>query len=579
MNRQDMMYRPEIYDRPMFQTPQTRQGGGIMAGVAPVQGFENGGEAESPGFMDYMRAVPELASAIPSMIVGDDGTMSDFFAADSFTNPREGQGLTARDLTNFFIVDPEDPTDVALATATAGLLAGGITAPAALLSQLARMGYKGKKAMDAVKKAVEVGQSGTLKGLEGTRQSARLVSEVPDLVKQFTSDEVMVAEEPSQNSGGIASLIQPETMVDSDVEVDTPSINYDRVRALSQMNAANGGIVSLNKGGVLSKIAQNIVDIAKSTDAPFGPNTARIMLDDGVKKGEILVDEVPSILKAIKGANKKPKNQKTKKEKPKVVEAVEETVEEVGPRGSFLGIDEGIAAGGRALGRGALGAGRLALDNKTLSIGLGVPALTYGGVKIFGGDDQPPVPPPAPPVESAIAEAEAEVKSQGSLDKDVVEPKEKGFFGNMMDRLTDPRVQAGLANAGRATEGWAPRNFFSDFNEGSMNYDLQRSKIDLQQAQIENLNKEEQTALMANYEFLKKQLEGTEGINEQDILDMALSLNKRSGSNTLVNTLFKDLREQYGDTRTQADLMEEARATAAGETYEPDTSGFKVEDP
>ena len=582
MNRQDMMYRPEIYDRPMFQTPQTRQGGGIMAGVAPVQGFENGGEAESLGFMDYMRAVPEVASAIPSMIVGDDGTMSDFFAADSFTNPREGQGLTARDLTNFFIVDPEDPTDVALATATAGLLAGGITAPAALLSQLARMGYKGKKAMDAVKKAVEVGQSGTLKGLESTRQAARFGSEVPDLVKQFTSDEVMVAEEPSQNSGGIASLIQPETMVDSEVEVDTPSIDYDRVRALSKMNAANGGIVSLNKGGVLSKIAQNIVDIAKSTDAPFGPNTARIMLDDGVKKGEILVDEVPSILKAIKGANKKPKNPKTKEEKPKVVEAVEETVEEVGPRGSFLGIDEGIAAGGRALGRGALGAGRLALDNKTLSIGLGVPALTYGGPsiygKIFGGDDQPPVPPPAPPIESAIAEAEAEVKSQGSLDKDVVEPKEKGFFGNMMDRLTDPRVQAGLANAGRATEGWAPRNFFSDFNEGSMNYDLQRSKIDLQQAQIENLNEEEKTTLMANYEFLKKQLEGTEGINEQDILDMALSLNKRSGSNTLVNTLFRDLREQYPD-KPQADLMKEARATAAGETYEPDTSGFKVEDP
>ena len=584
MNRKDMMYRPEIYDRPMFQTPQTRQGSGIMAGVAPVQGFEDGGEAESLGFMDYMRAVPELASAIPSMIVGDDGTMSDFFAADSFTNPREGQGLTARDLTNLIILDPEDPTDVALATATAGLLAGGITAPAALLSQLARMGYKGKKAMDAVKKAVEVGQSGTLKGLESTRQAARFGSEVPDLVKQFTSDEVMVAEEPSQNSGGIASLIQPETMVDSEVEVDTPSIDYDRVRALSQMNAANGGIVSLNKGGFLSKIAQEIVDVAEAT-ATRGKGLAEGMLADAVGKRDVSLDEAEKIRKAINAAEKrargKPegsKKQKPKEEKPKVGEAVEETVEEVGPRGSFLGIDEGIAAGGRALGRGALGAGRLALDNKTLSIGLGVPALTYGGVKIFGGDDQPPVPPPAPPVESAIAEAEAEVKSQGSLDKDVVEPKEKGFFGNMMDRLTDPRVQAGLANAGRATEGWAPRNFFSDFNEGSMNYDLQRSKIDLQQAQIENLNEEEKTTLMANYEFLKKQLEGTEGINEQDILDMALSLNKRSGSNTLINTLFRDLREQYPD-KPQADLMKEARATAAGETYEPDTSGFKVEDP
>jgi hypothetical protein len=573
MNRQDMMYRPEIYDRPMFQTPQTRQGSGIMAGVAPVRGFEDGGYAgympDTGGYEGYLED-----------ITADD--VSDFFTTDKGSligENEQGPTLTARDITDLFIVDPEDPIDVALATATAGLLAAGITAPAAMVAQLARMGYKGSKVIDKVSKAVEVGKSGTLKGLESTRQAVRLGSEVPEIVKQFTSDEVMVAEEPSQNSGGIASLIQPETMVDSEVEVDTPSIDYDRVRALSQMNAANGGIVSLNKGGVLSKIAQNIVDIAKSTDAPFGPNTARIMLDDGVKKGEILVDEVPSILKAIKGANKKPKNQKTKKEKPKVVEAVEETVEEVGPRGSFLGIDEGIAAGGRALGRGALGAGRLALGNKTLSLGLGVPALTYGGVKIFGGDDQPPVPPPAPPVESAIAEAEAEVKSQGSLDKDVVEPKEKGFFGNMMDRLTDPRVQAGLANAGRATEGWAPRNFFSDFNEGSMNYDLQRSKIDLQQAQIENLNKEEKTTLMANYEFLKKQLEGTEGISEQDILDMALSLNKSSGSNTLVNTLFKDLREQYGETRTQADLMKEARATAAGETYEPDTSGFKVEDP
>jgi hypothetical protein len=572
MNRQDMMYRPEIYDRPMFQTPQTRQGSGIMAGVAPVRGFEDGGYAgympDTGGYEGYLED-----------ITADD--VSDFFTTDKGSligENEQGPTLTARDITDLFIVDPEDPIDVALATATAGLLAAGITAPAAMVAQLARMGYKGSKVIDKVSKAVEVGKSGTLKGLESTRQAVRLGSEVPEIVKQFTSDEVMVAEEPSQNSGGIASLIQPETMVDSEVEVDTPSIDYDRVRALSQMNAANGGIVSLNKGGVLSKIAQNIVDIAKSTDAPFGPNTARIMLDDGVKKGEILVDEVPSILKAIKGANKKPKNQKTKKEKPKVVEAVEETVEEVGPRGSFLGIDEGIAAGGRALGRGALGAGRLALGNKTLSLGLGVPALTYGYGKIFGGDDQPPVPPPAPPVESAIAEAEAEVKSQGSLDKDVVEPKEKGFFGNMMDRLTDPRVQAGLANAGRATEGWAPRNFFSDFNEGSMNYDLQRSKIDLQQAQIENLNKEEKTTLMANYEFLKKQLEGTEGISEQDILDMALSLNKSSGSNTLINTLFRDLREQYPD-KPQADLMKEARATAAGETYEPDTSGFKVEDP
>jgi len=88
MNRQDMMYRPEIYDRPMFQTPQTRQGGGIMAGVAPVQGFEDGGEAS---FMDYIQAGKD-------MIVGDDGTMSDFFTMDKTA---EGSGLNARDLPIF----------------------------------------------------------------------------------------------------------------------------------------------------------------------------------------------------------------------------------------------------------------------------------------------------------------------------------------------------------------------------------------------------------------------------------------------------------------------------------------------
>ena len=33
----------DIMRRPMFQTPQQRAGSGIMAGVAPVQGYENGG--------------------------------------------------------------------------------------------------------------------------------------------------------------------------------------------------------------------------------------------------------------------------------------------------------------------------------------------------------------------------------------------------------------------------------------------------------------------------------------------------------------------------------------------------------
>ncbi len=120
---------------------------GIMAGVAPVRGYSNGGEAESDlGFMDYARVMPGV---IKNMIVGDDGTMSDFFTTEKTA---EGQGLTARDLFDFFIVDPEDPTDVAIATTTAGLMASGVGAPGAIAAQLGRMGYKGKKVADVIRK-------------------------------------------------------------------------------------------------------------------------------------------------------------------------------------------------------------------------------------------------------------------------------------------------------------------------------------------------------------------------------------------------------------------------------------------
>ena len=45
MNQGGMMYN-QIMQRPMFQTPQQRQGMGIMAGVAPVRGYKDGDLAD-----------------------------------------------------------------------------------------------------------------------------------------------------------------------------------------------------------------------------------------------------------------------------------------------------------------------------------------------------------------------------------------------------------------------------------------------------------------------------------------------------------------------------------------------------
>ena len=119
-----------------------------MAGVAPIRGYAEGDVVEDydPSIMDY------ITGAIPA-IVGEDDTMSDFF---SLKESPEGSGLNLRDITNFLVVDPSDPVDVAIAGTTGALMLGGITAPGALATYLGRLGYKGKKATDAIEKAVKL---------------------------------------------------------------------------------------------------------------------------------------------------------------------------------------------------------------------------------------------------------------------------------------------------------------------------------------------------------------------------------------------------------------------------------------
>ena len=76
MNQGGMMYN-EIMNRPMFQTPQMREGGGIMAGIAPIRGYAEGGFADDlaesiRGFGDFLRnpedsISPELYEALKTM--------------------------------------------------------------------------------------------------------------------------------------------------------------------------------------------------------------------------------------------------------------------------------------------------------------------------------------------------------------------------------------------------------------------------------------------------------------------------------------------------------------------------------
>ena len=119
----------------MFQTPQQRAGGGVMAGVAPINQvmgpmrLEDGGD---PGIMEYVARAPSvLADMIDSMKLSDD-----FFSTEQ---TESGSGINLRDITDFLIVDPSDPVDVAIALATAPLL---IYPPAAIAAALASVTYE-----------------------------------------------------------------------------------------------------------------------------------------------------------------------------------------------------------------------------------------------------------------------------------------------------------------------------------------------------------------------------------------------------------------------------------------------------
>ena len=98
MNQGGMMY-SDIMNRPMFQTPQQRQGLGIMAGVAPVRGYADGGEAEE------IAVTAESPEELDIKLFGEGGVLFDTDSPISstlmaLTIPIGGGliGLTARGL-------------------------------------------------------------------------------------------------------------------------------------------------------------------------------------------------------------------------------------------------------------------------------------------------------------------------------------------------------------------------------------------------------------------------------------------------------------------------------------------------
>ena len=565
----------QIMQRPMFQTPQQRQGMGIMAGVAPVRGYEEGG-----------MAVPEYT---PKFMREEEPS---FF---SLEQTEQGSGINLRDLTDLLIVDPEDPIDVAMTTAAAGLIA---FPPAAALTAMARMGYKGTKLVDKMRKLSEVQKAlksadklnptmdSSSQGIVGLKEASKALGKVEGArIAALPAQEVRDSAgnyDMTQGyaNGGIASLPVIEMTIGGEVLKGL----FDFVTTYGSRGL---DLIKENLQQLNPRQAEQIVEQAKKADKVLGEAGA-----ETVEQGQRLVLKKPDgelIETPIGKVPKAPEPPPPAKVADDATEAAEEAAKKKPSVGRQVATGTGKAAGIA----GGLGvASDIGLGTNFISTGLEKIGDAYGTVRDdvaatlampeivalrervnpdtgerveltesaqarlpeveIARKEGFPEPPTAAPattqekVETGTPKPEATGIMKFLFGKDGI-GGEPGAAGRLLEKTQDPRLQYQLAVAGAPSEGRTPRNFMSDLVLAGQEYDEK-------QAKIKSLEGDDTTALMQNYEFLKQAGKSDDEIFnlllskdtdsdrrrqlEKDTLTLFDALSKRDVANTDPNVLY-----------------------------------------
>jgi len=544
MNQGGMMYN-EIMNRPMFQTPQMREGGGIMAGVAPIRGYADG----------------------------------DFVSDDFFTleKTEEGSGMNLRDVTDFFF-DPEDPVDYA----TIGLMA---FPPAYVAARLARMGIKGQKAAEQVQKVVKAQDAvpGMLGG-GSSRASTGLQVQLSALPSALMEEDVVEAAEsmpqmqnqqdqlPRQmNPQGIESLMPAMTE-------EKPNIMGGRSRAAQRK--AEGGIASIDgyKLGGLIDLAKNLFSRARKGEDVTDE------VSDAVRKGDIDAEDGDTIIQAQMDSFVPkvdlPGRAKKADEMAPVAGATDEVIE---GGGNFLTKNPIKTALGTGIGLTTLGIAVPALfdDSPVESAETttsqspnqqpsppAAPAIAqqigpFGSAPL--GAQQGPAAFGIPPKESEVfidADGQYKQKAKGLtkflLGEDAKfggdEEGQKGaidflrgapadFLQNTISKLQDPEMRYALAKAAQPSEGFVPRNFLSDVAEGREEYRDKKAQREYLQAQTREADKTDTEKLVDYY------IESIAGANPDLSAEQLLSL--RTGLNA---SLFKS-QQSSADLASKLEIL------------------------
>ena len=491
----------DIMNRPMFQTPQQRQGTGIMAGVAPttpVRGYADG----------------DLVS-------------DDFF---NYEQTEDGSGMNLRDLTDLFF-DPEDPIDYA----TIGLIS---FPPAYIAARLAKMGVKGAKAAEQIQKVVKMQEAIPSKvggGSSGAKSGLQLqLSTIPAAL--MGEEEAMVA--PSQ--GGM-NREQANATVQ---EMLRPKGIEEILRQEPPTEMAIGGIVDAGKAlfrSLMNKVRKG-EDVTKEASDAVGR---------GPEKGGLSPEESDAVMGAQmdlnSGATYMP-------DAPPEAAAVADDIIEGGGDTILNKIkrNKGLTAtGGSVL--GLTGYGLLGPDAE--------PKLPDAPASVKLVDDKAPTSKEEVIEEEVeIKEPTTGFKkfllgTDGGFGGD--EEGEKGavdflrgapadFLQSTMSKLQDPSMQYALAKAAQPSEGFVPRNYLSDVVLAQEEYKDMEAKRDYMQAQTRDVDA---TDIEKLTDFFMS-TQDTSNATPQQILslknDIALSLNSMSKDQALQELTAKMI-EVYGN--------------------------------
>ena len=506
MSQGGMMYN-EIMNRPMFQTPQMREGGGIMAGIAPIRGYAEG----------------DLVS-------------DDFFTLEK---TGEGSGMNLRDVTDFFF-DPEDPVDYA----TIGLMA---FPPAAIAARLLKMGVSANKAAEQVQKVVKAQEAipGKLGG-GSSRAATGLQVQVGAGVPMAMMGKEAVAQEmptpvPDVSPEGIETLMKQE---------DMPEIVGGRSRAARNMST--GGIASVQNyalgGKVVSAIFNRIFKKAEkgedvTKDIQKALDDEKLTPDEAGDLMEVSLSPGSSYNVAAVGA-------KAADAASDVAEVVPQTIGGRMAAAARRGVGPRTAA---ALGATGAGTGFIAMMPTPPE----APELTdYAKSRLSD-------------VEKARAEGfptDPSVKVDEDTGGDNIETETpqtfldmlKGAGSRVLESLQDPATRYALAKAAQPTEGFVPRNALSDFV-------LAKEEYKQLEARRKALEDDDETALMQNLKLLKAEKPEA---SVDELLNLLLSKDTESDFieryQDAVLTLFTEKSSDPENTgRSRQELLSEARQEAA----------------